>query len=94
MSRFLHLRTMTWVLGLWSAYVAAWAGITASGPALFTLWWLAGTIAFGSLWLARQPILQQARGADRSLVRFGRSSRAIVDLHGSHLVGGRPRDVG
>ena len=49
MSRFLRWRTMTWALVLWSAYVVAWTGITGSGPARFTLWWLAGTIALGSL---------------------------------------------
>ena len=44
MTNFLHWRKMTWALVLWSGYVVAWTVITGSGPAIFTLWWLAGTI--------------------------------------------------
>ena len=42
MTSFLHWRKMTWALVLWSGYVATWAVITGSGPAIVTLWWLVG----------------------------------------------------
>jgi hypothetical protein len=54
MTDFLHRRKMSGGLLLWSGYVVVWAVITGSGPALFTLWWLAGTIAWCSLWVARR----------------------------------------
>ena len=47
MTNFLHRRKTTWVLVLWSAYVATWAGLTGPGPAMAALWWFAGTIVFG-----------------------------------------------
>ena len=94
MSRFLHWRKMTWALVLWSAYVVAWTGITGSGPALFTLWWLAGTIALGSLWLATQPLFQQGRGFDGVFVWPGRSRWRVVNLHRSHEAGEPRRDDG
>ena len=87
MTNFLHWRKMTWALVLWSAYVVVWTVITGSGAALFTLWWLAGTIVLGSLWLATQPLFQQSRGFDRLFVRPGWTSWRLVDLHRSH--GGR-----
>ena len=59
MTNFLHWRRMTWALVLWSAYVATWAAITGSGPAIVMLWWLAGMIVLGSLWLATQPLFQK-----------------------------------
>ena len=57
MTNFLHWRKMTCALVLWSGYVVAWTVITGSGAALFTLWWLAGTIGCCSLWVATQPYL-------------------------------------
>ena len=54
MTNFLHWRKMTCAFVLWSGYVVAWAVITGAGPALFTLWWLAGTTACCSLWVATQ----------------------------------------
>ena len=44
MTNVLHWRKMTWALVLWSGYVATWAVITGSGPAIVTLWWLVGTM--------------------------------------------------
>jgi hypothetical protein len=35
-------RTTTWALALWSVYIAAWAAVSASDPALVATWWLAG----------------------------------------------------
>jgi hypothetical protein len=49
MTSFLHWRKMTWGLVLWSGYVATWAVMTSSGPAVVTLWWLIGTTVLGSL---------------------------------------------
>ena len=52
MRTFLYRPSMTWALVLWGAYVGVWTVTTDSGPALLTLWWLAGTIVVVSLWLA------------------------------------------
>ena len=49
MTSFLHWRKMTWALVLWSGYVATWAVMAGSGPALVTLWWLIGTSVLVSL---------------------------------------------
>ena len=62
MTNFLHWHTMTWVLVLWSGYIATWMVVTGPGPSMVALWWLAGMIVFGLLWLARQPPLRQRRG--------------------------------
>jgi hypothetical protein len=35
-------RTTTWALALWSVYIAAWAAVSGSDPALVATWWLAG----------------------------------------------------
>jgi hypothetical protein len=32
----------TWVLALWSVYIAAWAVASGSGPTIVAAWWLAG----------------------------------------------------
>ena len=52
MTNFLHWHTMTWVLVLWSGYIATWMVVSGSGPSIVALWWLAGMIVFGLLWLA------------------------------------------
>ena len=62
MTNVLHWRKTTWVLLLWGAYVPTWAVITGSGPGIVALWWLAGAIVFGVLWLGTQPLLRQGRG--------------------------------
>jgi hypothetical protein len=61
MTNFLHWRKLSCALVLWSGYVVAWTVITGSGPVLFTLWWLTGTIACCSLWVATQPDSAGAR---------------------------------
>ena len=58
MADFLHWHRMRWVLVLWSGYVALWMVIVGAGVAGAVLWWLAGVIVFGSLWLATQPQLR------------------------------------
>jgi hypothetical protein len=65
MTNFLNWRRMSWVLLLWSGYVATWAVITGPGPSVVTLWWLLGMSVFGALWLATQPLFQQWRGHKR-----------------------------
>ena len=35
-------RTTTCVLALWSAYIATWAVVSGSDPAMVATWWLAG----------------------------------------------------
>lgn len=62
MINFLHWRKMIWAVVLWSGYIATWTAITGAGPAMVTLWWLAGMIVLGSLWLASEPMFQQGRG--------------------------------
>jgi hypothetical protein len=47
----------TWVLALWSAYIAAWAVASDSGPTMVAAWWLAGVGALqvlGRLHAARR----------------------------------------
>ena len=81
MTSFLHWRRMSWVLVLWSGYVATWAVLTGSGPSVVTLWWLLGMGVFGALWLVTQPLFQRWRGHKREALtlvggdRHGRSRR-------------------
>ena len=42
MTGLLHWRRTTWVLVLWSAYLATWMVLTRSGPVIVVVWWLAG----------------------------------------------------
>lgn len=35
-------RTTTWMLALWSGYIATWATVSGSRPAIVAAWWLAG----------------------------------------------------
>jgi hypothetical protein len=55
MTSFLHWRRTTWVLVLWSAYIATWATVTDSGLALAAVWWLAGMVVPNLLRLTAQP---------------------------------------
>ena len=84
MTSFLHWRKMTWALVLWVGYVATWAVITGSGPAIVSLWWLVGMIVLGSLWLATQPLFQKGRGLTGFFVRPGRTNWRVVNLHRTH----------
>jgi hypothetical protein len=65
MTSFLHWRRMSWVLVLWSGYVATWAVLTGSDRSVVTLWWLLGMGVFGALSLATQPLFQRWRGHKR-----------------------------
>jgi hypothetical protein len=58
MTTFLHWRVTTWVLVLWSGYLAVWMVVTGSGPVIVALWWLAG---LGLLQLILQPLYQSGR---------------------------------
>ena len=49
MTNFLHWRKMTWVVVLWSGYLATWAVITGSGVAILAVWWLVGLVVFLTL---------------------------------------------
>jgi hypothetical protein len=84
MTNFLHWRKMTWALVLWSGYIATWMLITGPGQAIVALWWLAGMIALGSLWLATQPLFQQGRGLRGVFVRPGRGQWRVANLHRTH----------
>ena len=90
MTNFLHWRKMTWLLLLWSGYVATWTVLTASGPAIVTLWWLAGMILLGSLWLATQPLFQKGRGLGGIFVKPRWRHPRVVNLHRTHR-GPEPR---
>ena len=92
MTNFLHWRKMTCALVLWSGYVVAWTVITGSGAALFTLWWLAGTIGCCSLWVATQPV-SPAPGFDRLFVRLGWTSWRLANLPRSHPASERRGDA-
>lgn len=67
MSMFLHRHTMAWALVLWNAYVLAWTVITGAGPALMTVWALAGTIVLVALCLATQSSVPRASTGRRNL---------------------------
>ena len=84
MERFRNWRKMTWALVLWSGYVATWAVITHSGPTIVTLWWLAGMILFGALWLGTQPPFQRGRGLSGFLARPGWTDWRVVNFHRNH----------
>jgi len=58
MTKFLHWRATTWVLVLWSGYLAVWMVVTGSGPVIVALWWLTG---LGLLQLILQPLYQTER---------------------------------
>ena len=84
MTNFLHWRKMTWALVLWSGFVAAWTVIVGSGLAIAVLWWLAGMIVLGSVWLGTQPLFQQGRGISGVFVWPGRVDWRVVNLHRTH----------
>ena len=94
MTNFLHWRKMTWALVPWSGYVATWAVITGSGPAIVTLWWLVGMIVLGSLWLATQPLFQEGRGVTGFFDRSGWTNWRGVNLHRTHRATEPRRDAG
>jgi hypothetical protein len=81
MTSFLQWRGMSWVLVLWSGYVAIWAVLTRPGPAVVTLlWWLLGMSVFGALWLVTQPPFQQWCGHKREALTL-----VVGDGHGQSL---------
>ena len=82
MTDFDHSRKLTVVLVLWSGYVPTWAVITGSGLAMVTLWWLAGMLFFGALWVGAQPLLRQGRGFG-GLSWSGLAHGRLVDGHRS-----------
>ena len=84
LTKFLHWRKMTWLLVLWSGYMPVWMVVTGSGAVVVVLWWLAGMILLGSLWLATQPLFQQGRGLDGFFVRPHRKDWRVVHLHRTH----------
>jgi hypothetical protein len=49
MTSFLHWRMITWLLVLWSAYIATWMLVTGSGPTVAVVWWLAGVVGLALL---------------------------------------------
>lgn len=62
MANFLNGRGMTWVLLLWSGYIATWMLITGSGPTLAAGWWLAGIVGVALL----APAYRSARAGSPS----------------------------
>ena len=60
MTDVLHWRKTTWILLLWGGYVPTWAVITGSSPAIVALWWLAGALVFGVLWLGTSRLSDRA----------------------------------
>jgi hypothetical protein len=63
-TNFLHWRKMTWALLLWSGYIATWATMTGSGPAIIIVWWLVGLVVFRSLWVVTRHPFRQGRLLD------------------------------
>jgi hypothetical protein len=93
MASFLHRRKMTGALLLWSAYIATWTALTGAGPAIVTLWWFAGTIVFGLLWLSTQPRFQQGRGLGGLFRKPAWGQLRVVDLHRAHAATEPRRDA-
>jgi hypothetical protein len=79
-TNFLHWRKMTWVVVLWSGYLATWAVITGSGAAILAVWWLAGVVVFRRVWFATQPVFGQVRNFD-GFVRAVCTRWRVVNLH-------------
>ena len=96
MTNFLHWRKMTWTLVLWNGYIAMWAVVTGSGPAMIALWWLAGMTLLGALWLGTQPLVQQGRGLAGVFLKPERGQWRVVNLHRTHTAhtDTEPRDAG
>jgi hypothetical protein len=94
MTNFLHWRKMTWAFVLWGGYVATWAVIAGSGPAIVTFWWLVGMTVLGSVWLATQPLFQRGRGLTGFFVRPGWTNWRVVNLHRAHRATEPRRDAG
>lgn len=84
MTNFFHWRKMTWVLVLWSGYIAVWTVIAGSGPVSVAVWWLAGYVLLGPLWFATQPLFQQGRGVRGLFVWPGWTHWRVVNLHRAH----------
>jgi hypothetical protein len=84
MTNFLRWRKMTWALVLWSGYIATWMVVTGPGPTTVALWWVAGMVGLGLLWLATQPLFQQGRGLRGVLVRPGRGQWRVANFHRTH----------
>lgn len=53
-------RTTTWMYALWTAYIATWAVVSGSGPAVVAAWWLAGLV----LWQAIVRSMARPAAAD------------------------------
>jgi hypothetical protein len=79
-TNFLHWRKMTWVVVLWSGYLATWAVITGSGAAILAVWWLAGVVVFRPRWFATQPVFGQGRSLE-GFVRAVCTRWRVVNLH-------------
>lgn len=94
MTNFLQWRKMTWALVLWSGYVAIWTVITGARPAMVALWWFAGMIVVGSVWLATQPLFQQGRILSGFFVWPGWGDWRVVNLHRTHRAAEPRRDAG
>ena len=69
-------RTMTWMLALWSGYIATWASVTGPRPAIVAAWWLAGVALLQAI----------AHDVDRSRRLRAESSQRSEPVHiGVHL---------
>lgn len=84
---FLGWRRMRWGFVLWAGYVLFWMVTVDSGVAIAILWWLTGTIVFGSLWLATQPRFRRGRSVGGVFVRPGWTARRFLDFHRTHRAG-------
>ncbi len=93
MTGLVHWRKMTGALVLWSGYVVAWMVIAGSGVEIAALWWLAGMMVFGSLWLAAQPSFQQGRSLDGLFVQLGWTNWRVVNVHRGHRDTKQGRDA-
>ena len=73
---------VTWLLALWSGYIATWAAVSGSDPAIVAAWWLAGMVLLQAT-MARGPLTHQAH--DRSVAGADDANAAralpLADAH-------------
>ena len=59
-------RATMWVLVIWSAYIATWAWVSDSSPAVVAAWWLAGFCVLQGLARDSAPSDAARRGLGES----------------------------
>jgi hypothetical protein len=69
-------RLVTWLLALWSGYIATWAALSGSNPAIVAAWWLAGVVLLQAT-MARGPLTHQAHDCSVAGADDANAARAL-----------------